>query len=165
MKSAGDRLLGNSGTFRCVFRSFRSTFRFNLRLEVKTFRGNFALQRCHPNSMTRMKNAAVEDFAISDALENRNVTDDVEVPCHSLARVAFQWRKGASRRPTSHHMSDNWTLLTRTNQTDMSYYGRLIFYHYWCWRAGGAAPVKTSTGNIFPRKYQRIPRNYYQYWC
>ena len=43
--------------------------------------------------------------------------------------------------------------------------GRLIFYHYWCWRAGGAAPVKTSTGNNFPRKYQRIPRNYYQYWC
>ena len=29
----------------------------------------------------------------------------------------------------------------------------------------GAAPVKTSTGNNFPRKYQRIPRNYYQYWC
>ena len=43
--------------------------------------------------------------------------------------------------------------------------GRLIFYHYWCWRAGGAVPVKTSTGNHFPRKYQRIPRNYYQYWC
>ena len=33
--------------------------------------------------------------------------------------------------------------------------GRLIFYHYWCWRAGGTAPVKTSTGNSFPRKYQR----------
>ena len=32
-------------------------------------------------------------------------------------------------------------------------------------RAGGAAPVKTSTGNNFPREYQRIPRNYYQYWC
>ena len=29
--------------------------------------------------------------------------------------------------------------------------GLLIFvYHYWCWRAGGAAPVKTSTGNNFP---------------
>ena len=28
-----------------------------------------------------------------------------------------------------------------------------------------AAPVKTSTGNHFPRKYQRIPRNDYQYWC
>ena len=40
--------------------------------------------------------------------------------------------------------------------------GRLIFYHYWCWRAGGAAPVKTSTGNNFLRKYQRIPRNYYR---
>ena len=26
-------------------------------------------------------------------------------------------------------------------------FGRLIFYHYWCWRAGGATPVKTSTGN------------------
>ena len=39
------------------------------------------------------------------------------------------------------------------------------FYHYWCWRAGGAAPVKTTTGNNFPRKYLRIPRNYYQYWC
>ena len=26
-------------------------------------------------------------------------------------------------------------------------------------------PVKTSTGTNFPRKYQRIPRNYYQYWC
>ena len=37
--------------------------------------------------------------------------------------------------------------------------GRLIFYHYWCWRARGAAPVKTSTGNNLPRKYQRIPRN------
>ena len=43
--------------------------------------------------------------------------------------------------------------------------GRLIFYHYWCWRDGGAAQVKTSTGNNFPRKYQRMPRNYYQYWC
>ena len=43
--------------------------------------------------------------------------------------------------------------------------GRLIFYHYWCWRAGGAAPVKASTGNHFPGKYQRIRRNYYQYWC
>ena len=43
--------------------------------------------------------------------------------------------------------------------------GRLIFYHYWCWRAGGAVPVKTSTGNNFPRKYQRSPKNYYQYWC
>ena len=40
--------------------------------------------------------------------------------------------------------------------------GRLIFYYYWCWRAEGAAPVKTKTGNNFPRKYQRIPRNYYQ---
>ena len=43
--------------------------------------------------------------------------------------------------------------------------GRLIYYHYWCWRVGGAVPVKTSTGNNFPRKYQRFPRNYYQYWC
>ena len=43
--------------------------------------------------------------------------------------------------------------------------GRLIFYHYWCWRARGAAPVKTSTGNNFPREHQRIPRNYYQYRC
>ena len=35
--------------------------------------------------------------------------------------------------------------------------GRLSFYHYWCWRAGGAAPVKTSTlGDNFPRK---IPEN------
>ena len=34
--------------------------------------------------------------------------------------------------------------------------GRLIFYHYWCWRTRGAATVKTSTGNNFPRKYQRI---------
>ena len=32
---------------------------------------------------------------------------------------------------------------------------RLTFDHYWCWRTGGAAPVKTSTGNNFPRKYQR----------
>ena len=31
--------------------------------------------------------------------------------------------------------------------------GRLIFYHYWCWRAGSAAPVLVS------------PRNYYQYLC
>ena len=45
------------------------------------------------------------------------------------------------------------------------FFGRLIFYHYWCWGARGAVPVKTSTGNNFPRKYQRIPRNYYQYWC
>ena len=32
-------------------------------------------------------------------------------------------------------------------------------------RLGGAALVKTSTGNNFPRKYQRIPRHYCQYWC
>ena len=37
--------------------------------------------------------------------------------------------------------------------------------NYWCWRAGGAAPVKTNTWNNFPRKYQRIPRNDHQYWC
>ena len=43
--------------------------------------------------------------------------------------------------------------------------GRLIFCHYWCWCAGGAAPVKTNTGNNLPRKYQRLPRNDYQYWC
>ena len=43
--------------------------------------------------------------------------------------------------------------------------GRLIYYHYWCWRVGGAVPVKTSTGNNFPRKYQRFARNYCQYWC
>ena len=29
----------------------------------------------------------------------------------------------------------------------------------------GAAPVKTSTGNNCPRKYQRFPQNDYQYWC
>ena len=28
----------------------------------------------------------------------------------------------------------------------------------------GAAPLKTSTGNNFPREYQRIPREYYQCW-
>ena len=28
-----------------------------------------------------------------------------------------------------------------------------------------AAPLKTSTGNNFPRKYLRTPRNDYQYWC
>ena len=28
--------------------------------------------------------------------------------------------------------------------------GRLIFYHYWCWRTGGAAPVEPNTGNYFP---------------
>ena len=45
-------------------------------------------------------------------------------------------------------------------------YGRLIYYHYWCWRAGGTVPVKISTGsNTFPRKYQKFPRNYYQYRC
>ena len=44
-------------------------------------------------------------------------------------------------------------------------FGRLIFHHYWCWRVRGAVPVKISTGNNFPREYQRIPRNYYQYWC
>ena len=43
--------------------------------------------------------------------------------------------------------------------------GRLIYYHYWCWRVRGAVPVKTSTGNNVPRKCQRIPRNYCQYWC
>ena len=37
--------------------------------------------------------------------------------------------------------------------------GRLIFA-----TTGGAAPVKTSAGNNFPRKYQRIASNYYQYW-
>ena len=40
--------------------------------------------------------------------------------------------------------------------------GDWLFYHYWCWRTRGAAPVKTSTGNNFPRKYQRIPRNDYR---
>ena len=30
--------------------------------------------------------------------------------------------------------------------------GDWFFYQYWCWRAGGAAPVKTSTGNNFPKK-------------
>ena len=34
--------------------------------------------------------------------------------------------------------------------------GRPIFYHYWCWRAGGAAPVKTSTGKKILRK---MPEN------
>ena len=34
-----------------------------------------------------------------------------------------------------------------------------------CWPVGGAMPVKTSTGNHFPRKYQRIPRNDCHYWC
>ena len=29
----------------------------------------------------------------------------------------------------------------------------------------GAVPVKISTGNNFPRKYQRVPQNYYKYWC
>ena len=29
----------------------------------------------------------------------------------------------------------------------------------------GAAPVRISTGNNFPRKYPRNPLNYYQYWC
>ena len=29
----------------------------------------------------------------------------------------------------------------------------------------GAAPVKTTTGNSFPRNCQRFPPNYYQYWC
>ena len=29
----------------------------------------------------------------------------------------------------------------------------------------GAAPVKSNTGCIFPRKYQRLPRNDYQYLC
>ena len=29
-----------------------------------------------------------------------------------------------------------------------------------CKKVGGAVPVKTSTGNNFPRKYQRFPRNY-----
>ena len=51
-----------------------------------------------------------------------------------------------------------------TTLISLSFPGRLIFYH-WCWRARGAAPVKTSTGNSSPRKYQRIPRNYYQCWC
>ena len=29
----------------------------------------------------------------------------------------------------------------------------------------GAAPVKTSTGNNFPRRYQRVSPNCYQHWC
>ena len=29
----------------------------------------------------------------------------------------------------------------------------------------GAVPVKIGTGNDFPRNYQRIPQNYFQYWC
>ena len=35
--------------------------------------------------------------------------------------------------------------------------GRLIFYHYWCWRAGSAAPVKTSTGNNFLENTREFP--------
>ena len=26
--------------------------------------------------------------------------------------------------------------------------GKPIYYHYWCWRVGGAVPVRTGTGNI-----------------
>ena len=29
--------------------------------------------------------------------------------------------------------------------------GRLLYYHYWCWRVGGAVPVNVSTG------YERFP--------
>ena len=34
----------------------------------------------------------------------------------------------------------------------------------WSWQSNNPG-VKTSTGNDFPRKYPRSPRNYYQYWC
>ena len=49
------------------------------------------------------------------------------------------------------------------------------FQNMWIWETiflpllvltrQGAAPVKTSTGNDFPREYQRTPRKYYQHWC
>ena len=64
-----------------------------------------------------------------------------------------------------------WEFRPETKQSRVFLYlwfakpGRLIFYHFWCWRARGAAPVKPSTGSHFPRKYPRIPRNHYQYWC
>ena len=35
--------------------------------------------------------------------------------------------------------------------------GRLIYYHYWCWRVGGAVPVKTSTGNNFLENTRDFP--------
>ena len=35
--------------------------------------------------------------------------------------------------------------------------GRLIFYHYWCWRVGGAVPVETSTGNNFLENAREFP--------
>ena len=55
--------------------------------------------------------------------------------------------------------------MSENGPSKKAHYGRLIFYHYWCWRVGGAVPVKNSTGNNCPRKCQRFPRIYYQYWC
>ena len=57
------------------------------------------------------------------------------------------------------------TQLKQQNAAEQTEIGRLIFYHYCCWRVGGAVPVKISTCNSFPRKYQTMPQNYYQYWC
>ena len=56
-------------------------------------------------------------------------------------------------------------ILTQSPPGIVTFTGRLIYYHYWCWRVEGATPVKTGTGKNFPKKYQRFARNYYQYWC
>ena len=71
------------------------------------------------------------------------------------------WRvpKREQRRKKSERREKYITILNVCREWE------LIYYHYWCWRVGGAVLVKTSTGNNFPRKYQRLPRNYYQYWC
>ena len=43
--------------------------------------------------------------------------------------------------------------------------GRLIFLPLLLLARQGRRNGKTNTGNNFPRKYQRITRNYYRYWC
>ena len=96
-------------------------------------------------------------------------------PGQSLAECApamwqcYSWKPHTSRSclhaRVQHWSKIQWHSSNATHQDTrlgaglIAYVGRLIFYHYWCWRAGGAAPAKTSTSNNFPRKYQRIPRN------
>ena len=58
---------------------------------------------------------------------------------------------GTSRHPTWSSFQSLWI-----GVPPVPFFGRLIYYHYWCWRVGGAVPVKTSTGNHFPSKYQRF---------
>ena len=92
------------------------------------------------------------------------------VRCCLLHWWGIHWGQSASLIPMVHpgkqtslqqdclknfHWRRNYYILYCEKSNPVS--GRLIFCHYWCWRAGGAAPVKTSTGNNFPRNTREFP--------